>query len=297
MLAAALSWTGPAAAAPVLGSAARFVVLGASMVTNAGPTELQGDLGVSPGIAITGTQTVSLAGNLHNNDGVAQQAQADALSAYRALAALTPTTSLTGQDLGGMTLFAGVYSFASTAQLTGTLTLDAQNDPDAMFVFQVGSTLTTAGNSVVNVLNGSAHDVFWQVGSSATLGGGSVFAGSAIADQSVTINAGVSMLCGRAIALNAAITLNADSLSNGCLPAVSTVPEPPTSGLLILGLALLPSLRRRAARDPGNGGGPLGNGGGPRAWRPPRAGRAVADGLTAPARNHPPARPAGAPAS
>jgi hypothetical protein len=221
-----------------LGTAQPFAVLGASTVTNTGPSVVTGDLGVWPGTSITGFPPGSVIGTIHDADPVAEQAQADALTAYNFAAGEAPLANLTGSDLGGLTLTPGVYKFDSSAQLTGTLTLDALGDPNAVFLFQMGSTLTTASNSAVLFVNGGqGSDVFWQIGSSATFGTGTSFAGTAIADASITMNTGASVTCGRLIALNGAVTLDSNAVSVGsCGGPTGGVPEPATWALMLIGL-------------------------------------------------------------
>ncbi len=229
-----------AAHADILGTADAFGILGASAVTNTGPSVVFQDLGVAPGTSITGFPPGVVLGTIHDDDAVAMQAQADALTGYNFLAGLTPTGILTGQDLGGQMLDPGVYFFASSAQLTGTLTLNFEGLNNMMVVFQIGSTLTTASASSVLIINPGANDqVFWQVGSSATLGTTTDFYGSIIADQSITLTTGADITCGRAIALNGAVTMDTNNVDTGnCAAVVGTTPEPGTIALLATGGAM-----------------------------------------------------------
>ena len=198
--------------APPLGQAEGFAVLGGSAVTNTGATAVTGDVGVSPGTSITGFPPGTLTGTIHANDAMAQGAQTDLATAYDALAGQACNTSLTGQDLGGLTLTSAVYCFSSSAQLTGTLTLDAQGDPNAVFVFQIGSTLTTASAASVVVINGGSDcNVFWQVGSSATLGIGSQFVGNTLALTSITLTTSATSH-GSFLARNGAATMDTNQI-------------------------------------------------------------------------------------
>jgi type VI secretion system secreted protein VgrG len=170
------------------------------------------------------------------------------------MAGRAPTQILTGQDLGGLTLVPGVYFFSSSAGLTGKLTLNAQGDPNSVFIFQIGSTLTTASNSSVEMINGAdCCNVFWQIGSSATLGTGTDFRGNILALTSIFTATGVNITGGRALALNGAVTLDTNNISNAvCVPESGTVSfEPGTVSLLgagLLGLVLLGwTSRKRAA--------------------------------------------------
>ena len=214
LLSAFVSAGNPKSAGPSLGRAASFAVLGGSTVTNTGATTITGDLGVSsPGVSVTGFPPGTMArGVQHVGDRVANQAQADAQSAYAVLAGMACNTPLTGQDLGGKTLAPGVYCFTSSAQLTGQLVLDGRGKgKNGVWVFQIASTLTTATNSsVVMSKGGRAGNVFWQVGSAATLGTGTAFAGNILAYASVTLNTAAN-LSGRALAREA-VTMDSNKI-------------------------------------------------------------------------------------
>jgi type VI secretion system secreted protein VgrG len=216
----------PESNAAFLGSADNYAVLAGSTVTSTGATVLNGNMGLYPGTAITGFPPGIVNATKYVNNGVAQTAKADALTAYNALKTALNPYDLTGQDLGGLTLSPGVYHFDSSAQLTGKLYLNAPLNSSELFVFQIGSTLTTASDSSVFLLAGAqAANVFWQVGSSATLGTSTSFKGSILADQSITLNTGANMI-GRAFALNAAVTLDKNVIDIPTLLFASTaVPE------------------------------------------------------------------------
>jgi uncharacterized repeat protein (TIGR01451 family) len=201
--------------APPMGKTQSFAVLGGSAVINTGSSVTIGDVGVSPGTVISGFPPgLVTGGTTHQTDMVAGQAQIDNTAAYLNLAGQTPVTKdLTGKDLGGMTLVPGVYSFSSSAQLTGALTLDAGGNSAAVWVFQIGSALTTASGSSVVLINGAAPcNVFWQVGSSATLGSTTKFVGNVFALTSITLITSATV-SGRLLAQNGAVTLDSNTVS------------------------------------------------------------------------------------
>jgi hypothetical protein len=210
-----------------LGTAQSFAVLGGSAVTNTGPTLLNGDLGVWSGTSITGFPPGIVNGNTHDDDAVAMQAQSDSTTAYNFAAGQSPTGSLSGSVGAGQTLKPGVYNESSALLLNGTLYLDAQGDPAAVFIFQIGSTLTTGSASHVVLIGGAqACNVFWQVGSSATLGTGSNFKGTILALASITVTTN-NTIVGRALAQTGAVTLDSDTIT---VPVCNAPPTtaPPT---------------------------------------------------------------------
>jgi len=257
-----------------MGQAAAFAVLAGSTVTNTGPTTVTGDLGLHPGTAVTGFPPGTVNGTTHVADAVAAQAQADLTTAYNDAAGRTSDATVSA-DLGGQSLAPGVYTSASSLGLTGTLTLDGQGDPSAVFIFQAGSTLTTASASQVSLIGGAqACNVFWQIGSSATLGTNSVFRGTILALESITVTTGATV-DGRTLARNAAVTLDNNTITRstcatggGSTTATSQVGRVPSGGvqtgggstaglqdpqLLVVGIGLLAAaggawiVRRRAS--------------------------------------------------
>jgi hypothetical protein len=237
---AAITLARPALGQVPLRTAETFAVLGASTVTNTNATKITGNLGVSPGTAVVGFPPGKmLAGTIYAADAVAAQAQADLTRAYNTAAALPCDQNMTGQDLGGLTLTPGVYCFDSSAQLTGALVLDFQNTVSG-FVFQIGSTLTTASSSTVSLVNINWRDckrhcdVDWQVGSSATLGTSTTFSGNILAQVSITLTTDVN-LCGRALARTGAVTLD-----NNRVNFMGTLTPPWLAGVIVNGQIPVP---------------------------------------------------------
>ena len=218
-----------------LGTADNFAVLAGSGITNTGPTTITGDIGTFPTQTETGTGSITLTGTNHAGDAVTQQAKSDLVTAYGDAAGRGPTTQV-ANDLAGQTLVPGVYGSADgTFSNTGVLTLDGQNLTNPVFVFQTSSTLITASASSVLLINGAdACNVYWQVGSSATLGTGSNLKGTVMALTSITATTGAT-LEGRLLARNGAVTLDTNTITR---PPVPTRCRPPP-----------PSPRRRARRS------------------------------------------------
>ncbi|MBK9605030.1 MAG: DUF3494 domain-containing protein [Betaproteobacteria bacterium] len=228
----------PALAQTYLGTAKPYAVLAGSAITCTTTATVDGDLGISPNNAssITGPCIIN---GVTNVAAAAAGAKTDLVTAYNSLAGQACNNNLTGQDLGGMVLNPGVYCFADSAQLTGTLTLDAQGNPDAVFIFQIGSTLTTASNAAVSVINGGVATgcgISWQIGSSATLGTGTDFEGNIVALSTITLNTGAGVSPGRVLARNGAVTLDTGTVSAlACIGYGGTgLPPPPGQGSITI---------------------------------------------------------------
>ncbi len=234
-----LGGTAGAAIVPTvpLGTTRPYVVLAGSTVTDAGTSVLNGSLGLWPGTSVTGSMQVVPPGTTDIANGVAHQAQLDLTAAYVNAAGRALTAPETGADLGNLHLGAGVYAGPShgALQLTGPLVLDGAGDANSVFIFQTNSSLTTASGSTVTLVNGAQEcNVFWQVGSSATLGTGSVFRGNLMALSSITVNSNV-VVHGRAMARNGAVTLDSDvfvrpNCANQTGTPVTTATTTPATG-------------------------------------------------------------------
>lgn len=204
-----------------LGTADAFAILAGSTITNTGSSVITGDLGLSPGTSVTGFPPGTVSGTQHVADTTAVAAKTALVTAYNDAAGRTPVTTVP-TELGGTTKTAGVYG-AGTLGITGTLTLDAQGDASAVFIFKAASTLITAGSSTVSLVNGAqACNVFWQVGSSATLGTNSTFKGNIMALTTITLTTGANVQ-GRVLARNGAVTLDTNIVTRAvCATATNT---------------------------------------------------------------------------
>ena len=209
-----------------LGTTSSFAVLAGSTITNTGPTTISGDaggnVGLYPGTSFPGEAQVTLSGTVHLADSVACAAKDDLVAAYNDAAGRTPVTQIP-TELGGTTLTPGVYASASgTFQITGTLTLDAQGDPNGVFVFKTVSDLVTASGSNVSLLNSARYcRVFWKVGSSATLGTGSHFVGHLFALTSISAQTGATIQ-GQLLARNGQVSLDTNTITNGYCSTISS---------------------------------------------------------------------------
>jgi hypothetical protein len=208
-----------------LGTTAPFAVLAGTDITNTGPSTISGDIGVDPGAAITGFPPGTVNGTTHAADAVALQAQSDLTTAYKDAANRTPVTAEANPDLTGLTLAPGNYS-AGAMGLSGTVTLDGQGDPNAVFIFQAASTLITGSGSKVALIGGAQPcNVFWQVTSSATLGTNSTFVGTVMALTSASVQTGATVQ-GRILARSGGVTLDNNTIS---VPACTTAATPTTT--------------------------------------------------------------------
>jgi hypothetical protein len=212
-----------------LGNANNFSVLAGSTFTNTGSSVINGDIGLSPGTSVTGFPPGTLHGTQNVANALSVQAQGDLTNAYTNAAGQTPVSTVS-TELGGSTKTAGVYDSATgTFGITGTLTLNAEGNPNAVFIFKTSSTLITAGSSNIVLANGAqACNVFWQVGSSATLGTNSSFKGTILALTSATLTTGAQVE-GRILARNGAVTLDSNTITKpSCTVAVVTSTPTPT---------------------------------------------------------------------
>ena len=217
-----------AAELPVnLGTASSFSLLAGSTITNTGTTTIAGSVGLHPGTVFSGQGTATVSGEIHLADAVALQAKNDFLAAYNNADARAG--NLIGAELGGSTITPGAYSADTALNITGTVTLDGQNDPNAVFIFQTGSTLITASSSNIVLINGAnSSNIFWQVGTSATLGTNSQFKGNILAMESITATTGANIE-GKLLTMTGAITLDNNTITNSVFVPVETTTEETTT--------------------------------------------------------------------
>ena len=221
-----------------LGTTSSFAVLAGSTITNTGPTTINGDaggdVGLYPGTSFTGQADVTLSGTVHLADSAASVAKDDLVTAYNDAAGRTPVTTIP-TELGGQTLTPGIYdSSDGTFHITGTLTLNAEGDPNGVFIFKTASTLITASGSNINLINSARYcRTFWQVGSSATLGTNSHFVGHIFALTSITANTGATVQ-GQLLARNGAVTLDTNTITNGICASVAPTPTPTPATLHVI---------------------------------------------------------------
>jgi hypothetical protein len=206
------SGTGGGPASVSIGTTSGFAILAGSTVTNTGATAITGDLGVSPGAAVTGFPPGTVSGTIHAGDATAATAQSDLTVAYNDAAGRTTGANSVSGDLTVLTLAPGLYKSTSSLGITGTVTLTGLGNPNAVFIIQMATTLTTGAGSHIILSGGAqAKNIIWQVGTSATLGTNSVFQGTILADQSITLNTGAQMT-GRAMARVGAVTLDTNAV-------------------------------------------------------------------------------------
>jgi hypothetical protein len=196
---------------PNLGSASKYGITAGSTVSCVTGGTINADVAVQPGTALVGFPTCVITGQTHLADSTALAAQTDLTAAYNALVAMSCGTTVTPSDLGGRVLAPGVYCVSTSMAVTGVVTLDGQGNSNALFVFQMGSTLTTSTTANILLINGAqAKNVFWQVGTTATLNTGTTFRGNILAYTTITLNDNATML-GRALARNGAVSLGTNN--------------------------------------------------------------------------------------
>lgn len=231
-----------------LGTANNFAVLAGTTITNTGSSAVTGDLGLDPGSSVTGFPPATLTGTQHISDSISNQAKIDLVAAYNNAASQTPVSTV-ATELGGTTKTAGNYDSADgTFSITGTLTLDAQDNADAVFIFKTESTLVTANSSVIILKNkAQACNIFWQVSSSATLGTNSTFKGNILALTSITLTTGANVE-GRVFARNAAVTLDTNSITKAvCL--TSSTPTPTATPTVSSSATVSPTVSTTASKS------------------------------------------------